>query len=155
MTANIFRNPDTLPKPGGKWTHAIEVPVGARMLFIAGQAGFDSEGTLPPTFAEQVENTYSNIVKVLADADMSVEDLVMGTIHMVDADDDLDLLIAASARHFGKHAWAGTLIYVKALAYPELLVEINAIAAKAKMAKIKFVSGPAATTMARVLNGWA
>ena len=130
MTANIFRNPDTIPKPDGKWTHAIEVPVGARMLFIAGQAGFDSDGVLPPDFATQVENTYANIVKVLADADMAVEDLVMGTINMVDTGDDLDLLIAASARHFGKHAWAGTLIYVRALAYPELLVEINAIAAK-------------------------
>ena len=29
-----------------------------------------------------------------------------------------------------RDAWAGTLIDVKALAYPELLVEINAIAAK-------------------------
>ena len=130
MTANIFRNPDTLPKPGGKWTHAIEVPVGAHTLFIAGQAGFDSHGNLPPSFEDQVENTYANIVKVLADAKMSVEDLVMGTIYMVDPGSDLDLLIAASARHFGKHAWAGTLIYVKGLAYPELLVEINAIAAK-------------------------
>ncbi len=130
MTANIFRNPDTLPKPGGKWTHAIEVPVGARTLYIAGQAGFDAEGNLPPSFAEQVENTYSNIVKVLADAGMAVEDLAMGTIYMVQERSDIEALIAASSRHFGKHAWAGTLIYVKALAYPELLVEINAIAAK-------------------------
>ena len=130
MTANIFRNPDTLPKPGGKWTHAIEVPPGARTLYIAGQAGFDADGNLPPDFETQCENTYSNIVKVLADADMAVTDLVMGTIYMTDPDDDLDLLIAASARHFGKHAWAGTLIYVRALAYPELRLEINAIAAK-------------------------
>lgn len=61
---------------------------------------------------------------------MAVEDLVMGTIYMVETRSDLDALIAASARHFGKHAWVGTLIYVQALAYPELLVEINAIAAK-------------------------
>ena len=130
MNSNIFHNPETLPKPGGKWTHAIEVPAGARTLYIAGQAGYDSDGNLPTSFEAQAENTYSNIVKVLADAQMSVEDLVMGTIYMVNPGSDLDALIAASARHFGKHAWAGTLIYVKALAYPELLLEINAIAAK-------------------------
>jgi len=130
MTQNIFRNPDTLPKPEGKWTHAIEVPAGARTLYIAGQAGFDAEGKLPSDFETQAENTYANIVKVLADADMDVTDLVMGTIFMVDPGGDLDHLIAASARHFGSHAWAGTLIYVKALAYPELLLEINCIAAK-------------------------
>jgi enamine deaminase RidA (YjgF/YER057c/UK114 family) len=130
MTKNIFHNPPTLPKPGGKWTHAIEVPAGARTLYIAGQAGFDANGKLPISFAEQAENTYSNIVKVLEDADMSVQDLVMGTIYMVETKSNLDSLIKASARHFGKHAWAGTLIYVKSLAYPELLLEINAIAAK-------------------------
>ena len=130
MSKNILRNPKTLPKPEGKWSHAIEVPIGARTLFIAGQAGFDANGKLPKSFAKQAENTYSNIVKVLTDADMSVEDLVMGTIYMVEEKSDLDQLIKASARHFGKHAWAGTLIYVKSLAYPELLLEINAIAAK-------------------------
>ncbi len=130
MTQNIFRNPETLPKPEGKWTHAIEVPAGARTLYIAGQAGFDADGKLPPDFKTQAENTYANIVKVLADADMDVTDLVMGTIYMVNPGGDLDDLVAASARHFGSHAWAGTLIYVKALAYPELLLEINCIAAK-------------------------
>ena len=130
MTSNIFRNPSTLPKPEGKWTHAIEVPAGARTLYIAGQAGFDSNGNLPDDFESQAENTYSNIVKVLKDANMTVEDLVMGTIFMVNPGSNIDLLIAASAKHFGKHAWAGTLIYVKSLAYPNLLLEINAIAAK-------------------------
>ena len=91
---------------------------------------FRREGKLPSDFATQAENTYANIVKVLADADMAVNDLVMGTIFMVNPGSDLDALVAASARHFGKHAWAGTLIYVKALAYPELLLEINCIAAK-------------------------
>ncbi len=130
MTKNIFRNPKTLPKPGGKWSHAIEVPYGAKTLYIAGQAGYDINGFLPSTFAEQAENTYSNIVKVLNDADMSVEDLVMGTIFMIKEKSNLDILVQASAKHFGKHAWAGTLIYVNSLAYPELLLEINAIAAK-------------------------
>ena len=132
MTNNIFRNPKTLPKPEGKWSHAIEVPSGARTLYIAGQAGYDHNGILPLTFEEQAENTYSNIVKVLKDADMSVEDLVMGTIYMIEEKSNIELLVKASAKHFGKHAWAGTLIYVKSLAYPELLLEINAIAAKHK-----------------------
>ncbi|PPR76726.1 MAG: hypothetical protein CFH01_01863 [Alphaproteobacteria bacterium MarineAlpha2_Bin1] len=130
MTRNIFRNPKTLPKPEGKWSHAIEVPTASRTLYIAGQAGYDSNGILPLTFAEQAENTYSNIVRVLEDANMSVEDLVMGTIYMIEEKTNLDILIKASKKHFGKHAWAGTLIYVKSLAYPELLLEINAIAAK-------------------------
>ena len=130
MSKNIFHNPSSLSKPGGKWTHAIEVPAGARTLYIAGQAGYNNEGILPTTFAQQAENTYSNIVKILEDADMSVRDLVMGTIYMVETRSNLDQLVKASARHFGSHAWAGTLIYVKSLAYPELLLEINAIAAK-------------------------
>jgi len=32
-------NPSTIAPPGGRYTHAIEVPPGARWLVVSGQVG--------------------------------------------------------------------------------------------------------------------
>jgi len=43
---------------------------------------------------------------------------------------DIGRSAAASSKYLGDHAWAGTMVFVKALASPELLIEIEAVAAK-------------------------
>ncbi len=129
MSENIFRNPPDVYPPSGKYTHGVQIPPGARILYISGQIGFDEQGNLPSDFEGQADNAYANIVKVLKDADMDVEDLVKGNIYMVNPS-DIGRFAAASSKYFGDHAWAGTMVFVKALASAELLIEIEAVAAK-------------------------
>ncbi len=129
MTKNTFRNPTDVYPPSGKYSHSVQIPPGARILYIAGQIGYDEHGNLPSDIEGQAENVYANIVKVLKDANMDVEDLVKSNIYMVNPS-DIRRFSAAGRKYLGDHAWAGTLVFVKALASPELLLEIEAVAAK-------------------------
>lgn len=129
MTQNIFRNPPTVKAPGGRYSHGAQVPAGARLLWIAGQVGYAPDGGLPADIESQAENTYANIVRILEDANMAVKDLVKLNIYLVNVGDAAKIA-PYRAKHFGDHAPPGTLIYVKALAYPELLLEVEGVAAK-------------------------
>ena len=65
---------------------------------------------------------------MLAAARMTPADIVKLTSYVVGAQ-DLDALYAARRRRLAGCAPASTVIVVEALAYPELLVEIEAVAA--------------------------
>lgn len=129
MTQNILRNPPTVKAPGGRYSHGCQVPAGARLLWIAGQVGYAQDGSLPGSIEAQAENTYANVVRILQDADMAVTDLVKLNIYLVNVG-DATKIAPARAKYFGDHAPPGTLIYVKALAYPELMLEVEGVAAK-------------------------
>lgn len=55
----------------------MEVPAGARTLYIGGLNGYESDGTtMPADFAGQAELIWRHLETVLAEAQMAVEDLV-------------------------------------------------------------------------------
>jgi 2-iminobutanoate/2-iminopropanoate deaminase len=60
---------------------------------------------------------------------MDVTDLVKTNLYMVNPE-DIGAVYKAGQKHFKGHTQAGTLIYVKALAVPEVLIELEAVAAK-------------------------
>lgn len=129
MSQTIFRNAPTVKAPGGRYHHAAIVPAGGQTLYLAGQVGYAPDGSLPPDIEAQAENTYANIVRILEDAGMAVTDLVKLNTYLVNVGDYAHIG-QARVKWFGNHAPPGTLIYVKALAYPELLLEIEGVAVK-------------------------
>ncbi len=129
MSQTIFRNAPTVKAPGGRYHHAAIVPAGGQTLYLAGQVGYAPDGSLPAGIEDQAENTYANIVRILEDAGMAVTDLVKLNIYLVNVG-DATKIAPARAKWFGNHAPPGTLIYVKALAYPELLLEVEGVAVK-------------------------
>ena len=59
-------NPDGLydPAPNG-YSHAVVVTGGRRIVMVAGQGGEDADGKLSPRFADQVQQAYANLRRVL------------------------------------------------------------------------------------------
>lgn len=121
---NIIRNPT------GGYTHrTVEIRPGSRILYISGQTATDEQGRTPPDAATQAEIVYQKILRSLADAGMGPQDLVKTTVYLVDPA-DIGALVRAGQKFNPGGRQAGTLVYVKALALPEVRVEIEAVAAR-------------------------
>ncbi|HZO36147.1 MAG TPA: RidA family protein [Solirubrobacteraceae bacterium] len=102
-----------------------------RVLEVAGQASTDDEGT--PVHAgdmrAQVTCVADNIEAVLAEAQMSFADVVRVVIYTTDIDTFFQHYDVLTARFQAANVKpASTLIGVSRLAFPEMLVEIQATA---------------------------
>ena len=123
-------NPKTVHPPVGAYSHAIEVPPNARGLFISGQIALSPDGKVPDDFNPQCELVWMNLQNVLKSAGMDIKDLVKLTVFMVR---ETDLPAFREIRDRFLEGWrpATTLVFVRALARPQWLIEIEAIAARA------------------------
>jgi enamine deaminase RidA (YjgF/YER057c/UK114 family) len=115
---------------GDIYSDGVETPSGRRWLHTAGQVALRADGSAPTSFAEQCEQALGNLIVVLEAARMTPPDIVKLTCYVVGAQ-DLEVLYAARRRLLPGSAPAATVIVVQALAAPELLVEIEAVAAGA------------------------
>jgi 2-iminobutanoate/2-iminopropanoate deaminase len=127
---NRSRNPASVAPPVGKYSHSVEVPPNARWLYISGQVGVAPDGTTPPGIGEQVENCWRNILAILADGGMAVGDLVKVSVFLT-RESDIAAYREARDRVIGDARPASTLLVISRLASPALLVEVEAVAAKA------------------------
>jgi len=109
--------------------HGVEVTSFQRMLFMSGQVGVGPDGVPGKDIRQQTELAINNLYKVLAEADMDANDIVKSTIYLTD-ENLLGAFMEAGAGSLPTPPPATTLVIVKALASPDLLVEIEAIAAK-------------------------
>ena len=126
---NRAYNPSDVAPPPGAYSHGVEVPADARLVFTAGQVGRSPDGTIPEGIEAQTEQAWKNVVNVLKDSGMVVGDIVKISALLVKTD-DLEGFLAVNNRFLGDHRPASTLMVLQSLARPQLLVEIEAIAAK-------------------------
>ncbi len=126
-------NPEGLPKVD--LYSQVSVATGSKLVFIAGQVARDADGAKVGEcdLAAQVEQCYLNINTALAEVGGSFADVAKLTVYLVDwSADKLPLfgegLARAAARLGLTPAAPLTGIGVSALAEPDLLVEIEAIA---------------------------
>lgn len=117
--------------PGGKapaapYSHGMEAAGFKRMLFVSGQVGAGADGSVPAGVADQARNAGANLNAVLAEAGMTNANLAKVTIYLTDAAHLPEFMAGAVA--LPSPPPATTLLIVKALADPSLLVEIEAIA---------------------------
>ena len=112
----------------GTYSDGVEAPASARWVFTAG-TGLLPDGTYPQGIAAQAEQAWKNVLAILAEADMGVKDLVKVTHYLVRQEDIKDY-VAVRARYLGDARPASMLLVVPGLVKPEILVEIEAIAAK-------------------------
>lgn len=109
--------------------HGVEVTSFQQMLFISGQVGVGPDGIPGIGIRQQTEMAVHNLYKVLAGANMDANDIVKSTIYLTD-ENQLGAFMEAGAGALPTPPPATTLVIVKALASPDLLVEIEAVAAK-------------------------
>ncbi len=129
----VAHNPETVFPPYRNYAHAVEVPAGARTLYVSGLNGFDATSTeMPATFTGQVENVWAHLGRVLEAADMSLDDLVSLRFFLADAAYDEENVRVLHAQ-LGSHLTARTVV-VQQLLDPSWLVEIEAVAARVDLA---------------------
>lgn len=123
-------NPTGVAAPAGPYSHGVEMPGNARWLYISGQIGIAPDGSLAPDFESQADQCWRNIKTILAAAGMGVENLVKAN-HFLTRAEDVATYGKVRSRHLGEARPASTMLVISALARPGLLVEVEAIAAKA------------------------
>ena len=120
---------DGLYRHSSNVAHGVEVPAGARLLFTNGQVGTRADGTTPETAAEQAQVVFARLEAVLAAARMSLSDIVRLTVFLTDQA-DVGTFVETRDRVMGNHKPGAIILVVKALARPELKIEIEAISAR-------------------------
>jgi 2-iminobutanoate/2-iminopropanoate deaminase len=109
------------------YVHALEVRGAERLLFVAGTMGLDPEGAPGASLDEQLELIWSNIRRILADAEMTVDNIVRLTSYLRNAS-YADANGAARVKALGGRAIPTTAIVAETLV-SDWLVEIEVIAA--------------------------
>jgi enamine deaminase RidA (YjgF/YER057c/UK114 family) len=129
MSAPEFNNPTTLAPPVGAYSHAGWIKAGSDVLFIAGQVGLRPDGTLPETFAEQADEAFANVARVLAGSGLKPLHLVKMNLFVVYGQ-PANMVREARRKHFGDIKPASTFIYVPQLVEPKYLIEVEGVAAR-------------------------
>lgn len=139
VTAGALRGEDMEQRPVNPWTwqnqfgfsQAIDVNGAVRVIWCAGQASVDADGrpVHAGNMAAQVTTALDNLEAVLKDAGLGLAHVVRLNYYTT----DVDGLFASFGIIAGRLSAAGcqpasTLLGVNRLAFPELLVEIEATA---------------------------
>jgi enamine deaminase RidA (YjgF/YER057c/UK114 family) len=124
-------NPESLGTPRG-YSNGILAPAGGRLLFVAGQIGWNAEQKLVgEAFSEQFAQALANVLEVVREAGGAAEDVARLTIYVTDKREYAAELRAVGERYrslMGKHYPAMSLVEVQALLEPGAKVEIEATA---------------------------
>ena len=99
------------------------------LLVLSGQAAIDEAGAIvgAEDFEAQLSQTFANIDRVLAAGGSSRDRIVKVTIYLTDMG-NFPAMVEARKRYFAPPWPADTIVEVKSLALPELMVEIDVIA---------------------------
>ena len=122
-----FSNPDDVAPPMGSYSHLVSTPPGAGLVFLSGQVPVRPDGSTPDNLADQADQVYANIVAVLASNQIQPDAIVKLVTYLVE--DDIDGVVPkARSKYLGDHKPASTIVYVRGLALPGWLIEVEAIA---------------------------
>ena len=119
------------PIPFG-YSHTASVPPGTELVLVAGQYGSSKDGAVVSTvFAEQVRHAFRNLGVALAAHRLDLSHVVQLRTYVVNHDFDRLATIAAAVQSgWSANPPAQTLIGVASLATPEILFEVEAVAAR-------------------------
>ncbi|KPK05779.1 MAG: hypothetical protein AMJ64_10850 [Betaproteobacteria bacterium SG8_39] len=127
---NKALNPKSVHAPVGVYSHSVNVPPSARWVAVAGQVGMNRKGALASGIRRQAEQAFRNVLACLSENGMRKQDLVKLTVFLTDSRFIAEYR-AARARVLGDAVRpASTLLIVAGLASPDMLIEVEAWAAK-------------------------
>src|SRR5262252_5988424 len=139
MSQIRFMNPQALANPPG-YTHVVEITAPARIVYIAGQLGFDREGKLGSDIRQQAVQAYENLKHALAAVGADFRHVVKFNNYLVDRAhlptfrEVRDSYLSANDRP------ASTTIAISGLARDGALIEIEAVAMLPAAARSKAAS---------------
>jgi enamine deaminase RidA (YjgF/YER057c/UK114 family) len=122
--------PPALHPPFAKYSHAMEVPPGARLVFASGQLGITKDKHVPEDAAGQADLCFKAVGEILASAGMSFADVVRINAYVTDRKYLKDYM-AVRDRYVTDPPPASTLMIVSGFAAEIYKVEVEIVAAKA------------------------
>lgn len=130
---HAFVNPAELhdPAPFG-YSHTATVPAGTELVLVSGQYGSDESGTVvSPEFGAQVRQAFRNLGVALATHQLELSHVVQLRTYVVGHDfDRLGALVEAVRSVWGETPPTQTVLGVVSLATPDMLFEVEAVAAR-------------------------
>lgn len=124
-------NPVALGEPKG-FSHGVLAPASGRVLFVAGQVGWENGATgTPPGFAAQFARALDKVLEVVSGAGGGASDVARLTVYVTDLDAyraDLRALGGLWRERFGTYYPAMALVQVQGLVDRGAVVEIEATA---------------------------
>lgn len=130
MTFKLI-NPASLGAPRG-YSNGVLTDAGGRLLFVAGQVGWDKEQTIvSENFVEQFDRALANVVAVVSEAGGDPDQIARLVIYVTDKKEyklSLREVGETYRARMGKHFPAMVLVEVKGLLEDKAKVEIEAVA---------------------------
>ncbi|WP_119300904.1 RidA family protein [Dongia deserti] len=123
-------NPASVAAPFSRYSHAVIAPQGYRWLYISGQVGCDRDRKIADGFEAQAERAFHNLIACIRESGFDVQDLVKVTV-LLTRGSDIAAYREIRDRMLGSVEPASTLMIVAGLAAPELLIEVEGVAARA------------------------
>src|SRR3990170_5463827 len=124
--ARTHLNPPDLPTPIGPFSYGV-LDDGA--IYVSGAVGTDEKWNIvgKGDVAAQTQRAFENIQKVLKAGECSLADVVKMNMYLVNAS-DYKAMNEVRKRMFQPPYPASTVVVVKELVLPDLLVEVEVIA---------------------------
>jgi enamine deaminase RidA (YjgF/YER057c/UK114 family) len=129
MTGVRHLVPKQVRAPFARYSHAVEIPAGARWLMCSGQLGISATDYVPETAEEQAVLCFEAIGACLAEVHMSFADIVRINAYVTDRA-YMGPYMAVRDRYAGVPPPASTLMIVSGFTRPEFKIEVEAIAAR-------------------------
>lgn len=129
MSTVTYTNPPAMATPLGSYSHVARA---GDVVMVAGQVGVNPEGEVAGTLEEQVRLTFRNLQSALESEGLGLGHVIKFTTYLVSSD-DIAGFYEARNKFFPSLFPSGqyppnTLLVVSRLVYPELRVEIEAMA---------------------------
>lgn len=123
-----FINPEGISKPTG-YTHVV-VGEGRKTVYLSGQIGVAPDGTVQEGLRAQTVQVFENIKTALASVGATFDNVVKMTTLVANYKTEDRLIIREVRAQYlsATNPPASTLMGVQALAVPEWLIEVEAIA---------------------------
>ncbi|MBX3569500.1 MAG: RidA family protein [Rhizobiaceae bacterium] len=129
--------PASIRPPFARYSHGVEVPPGMRLVLTSGQLGIGPDEIIPEDAGAQAELCFANIAAILAEAGMTLADVVRINAFVTDRA-HMRAYMDVRDRLFPVDPPASTLLIVAGFTRPEFKVEVEVTAA----AKADMPRGP-------------
>jgi enamine deaminase RidA (YjgF/YER057c/UK114 family) len=132
-----FSHPSQVGKEPGAWSHAVSIDLStmSRLIFVAGQTALNERGDFTDAgdLRAQFDRVYDNLDRVLAANDAGFGDVLSFRTFLAKQVDAAEFRQMRNERHKDLYpdgdAPPNTLVVCDRLAEPEILLEIEVIAA--------------------------
>lgn len=126
-----FINPESLGKAIG-YSNGVLTPSGGRLLFVAGQVGWDENHRLVgESFVDQFERALENVLTVVREAGGEPQNVARMVLYVTSRSEYMKQTSPIGERYrklMGKHFPAMVLVEVKSLLDARAKIEIEAVA---------------------------